>query len=105
MKLSEDMLKAAQGIEYPPNLYRCNRAAEVVDGGFEAVTDEHVQWFHEHGYLILRHAFGEEEVQQALTNLLFLMDGHCTNFRGAQIEPKLAGHVSKNSLEEKQDAI
>ncbi len=49
--IDEESLKAAQAILYPEELFHFDSVAEGIWGGFEAVTDAEVQFFHEHGYL------------------------------------------------------
>ena len=55
--INEDALKVAQAIPYSPELYHFDSVAEGIWGGFEAVTDADVQFFHEHGYLVIHDAF------------------------------------------------
>ncbi|MCZ6676022.1 MAG: phytanoyl-CoA dioxygenase family protein [Candidatus Poribacteria bacterium] len=103
--IDEEVLKAAQAIPYPAELYRFDAVAEGLWGGFAAVTDEHVQRFHEQGYLVVHDAFSPDEVQETSEGLLYLMDGEHPDFRGVQFEPKVVKHKSAFSAEERRDAI
>ena len=58
--IDEDSLEAAQAILYPEELYHFDSVAEGIWGGFEAVTDTDVQFFHEHGYLVIHDAFSPD---------------------------------------------
>jgi len=105
MSLTESVMKAAQAIEYPAGLYQFSASSEGIDGGFDGVTDAHVQQFHEQGYLVVRRAFSQEVVQQALDGLLYLMDGNCQEFRGIQFEPKLVKAKDELTVVERRDAV
>ena len=103
--ISEDVLKAAQAILYPPELYHFDSVAEGIWGGFEAVTDADVQFFHTHGYLVIQDAFSPEEVRETLDGMLYLMDGKNPDYRGIQYEPKMVKQKSVLSTEERRDII
>ena len=103
--ISEDVIKAAQAILYPPELYRFDSVAEEIWGGFEAVTDADVQFFHEQGYLVIHDAFTPDEVHETLEGMLYLMDGKNPNYRGIQYEPKMVKQKSLLSTEERRDIV
>ncbi|MDE0688102.1 MAG: phytanoyl-CoA dioxygenase family protein [Candidatus Poribacteria bacterium] len=92
-------------IPYPPDLYRFDTAAEGITGGFSAVTDADIEYFHRNGYLVINDAFSATEIEAALAGMIHLMDGKCPDFRAIQFEPKLI--KQKNALEgqERRDAI
>jgi len=92
-------------IPYPPDLYRFDTAAEGITGGFSAVTDADIEYFHRNGYLVINDAFSAAEIEAALGGMIHLMDGKCPDFRAIQFEPKLV--KQKNTLEgqERRDAI
>ncbi|MXV81957.1 phytanoyl-CoA dioxygenase family protein [Candidatus Poribacteria bacterium] len=92
-------------ISYPPDLYRFDTAAEGISGGFSAVTDADIEYFHRNGYLVINDAFSAAEIEDALAGMIHLMDGKCPDFRAIQFEPKLV--KQKNTLEgqERRDAI
>jgi phytanoyl-CoA hydroxylase len=103
--ISEDVLKAAQTIPYPSDLYRFDAVTEGIWGGFGAITDAHVLFFHDHGYLVVHDAFSQAEVQEMLEGLLDLMDGKHPDYRGIQFEPKLVKQKSKLSSQGRRDII
>ena len=84
-------------IPYPPDLYRFDAAAEGISGGFSAVTEADIEYFHQYGYLVINDAFSATEVEEALAGMLHLMDGKCPDFRAIQFEPKLV--KKKDELE------
>ena len=84
-------------IPYQPDLYRFDTAAEGISGGFSAVTDADIEYFHRNGYLVINDAFSATEVEEALAGMIHLMDGKCPDFRAIQFEPKLV--KQKNELE------
>ena len=101
--INEDALKAAQAILYPPKLYHFDSLAKGIWGGFEAVTDADVQFFHKHGYLVIHNAFSPEEIRETLEGMLYLMDGKNPDYRGIQYEPKMVKQKSVLSTEERRD--
>ena len=101
--INEDALKAAEAILYPPKLYHFDSLAKGVWGGFEAVTDADVQFFHKHGYLVIHDAFSPEEISETLEGMLYLMDGKNPDYRGIQYEPKMVKQKSVLSTEERRD--
>ena len=74
-------------------------------GGFEAVTDADVQFFHKHGYLVIHDAFSPEEISETLEGMLYLMDGKNPDYRGIQYERKMVKQKSVLSTEERRDII
>ena len=92
-------------IPYAPDLYRFDTAAKGIAGGFPAVSEADIEYFHQHGYLVINDAFSPTEVEAALAGMTHLMDGKCPDFRAIQFEPKLV--KQKNALEgqERRNAI
>lgn len=90
--------------EYPAGLYRFDAFAEGVEG-FGAVTDAHLGFFREHGYLVIHHAFTPEETAAALEGLLDLIDGKVPEFEGIQFEAWARDRLDTIGREEKQDFI
>ena len=101
--INEDALKAAQSIPYSPELYHFDSLAKGIWGGFEAVTDADVQFFHKQGYLVIHDAFSPEEISETLEGMLYLMDGKNPDYRGIQYEPKMVKQKSVLSTEERRD--
>ena len=92
-------------ISYPPELYRFDTAAEGISGGFPAVTEADIEYFHQYGYLVINDAFSPTEVEDALAGMTHLMDGKCPDFRAIQFEPKLTKQKNKMEGQERRDAI
>ena len=92
-------------IPYPPELYRFDTAAEGISGGFSAVTEADIDYFHQYGYLVINDAFSPTEVADALAGMVHLMDGNCPDFRAIQFEPKLVKQKDEMEGAERRDAI
>ena len=92
-------------IPYPVDLYRFDTAAEGVSGGFSALTEADIEYFHQYGYLVINDAFSPTEVKDALAGMVHLMDGKCPDFRAIQFEPKLVKQKDEMSADERRDAI
>ena len=92
-------------IPYPENLYRFDTAAKGISGGFPAVTEADIDYFHQHGYLVINDAFSATEVEDALAGMVHLMDGKCPDFRAIQFEPKLAKQKNEMEGNDRRDAI
>lgn len=90
--------------EYPADLYRFDTIAEGIEG-FGAVTDADLDFFREHGYLVIHHAFTPAETAAALEGLLDLIDGKVPEFEGIQFETWARDHLDTISREAKQDYI
>ncbi len=92
-------------ILYPDYLYRYDTVAESISGGFPAVTDAEIQYFHQNGYLVIQDAFSEKETQDAIDGMVYLMDGKNPDFRGIQFEPKLVKFKDEMNPDERRDAV
>lgn len=90
--------------EYPAGLYRFDAVAEGVER-FAAVTDAHLDFFRDQGYLVIHHAFTPEETAEALEGLLDLIDGKVPEFDGIQFEAWARDRLDTIAREEKQDYI
>ena len=96
---------ATAQIPYPPDLYRFDTVAEGISGGFSAVTDADIEYFHRNGYLVINDAFSATEVEAALAGMIHLMDGKCPDFRAIQFEPKLVKQKNELEGQARRDAI
>ena len=92
-------------IPYSPDLYRFDTAAKGISGGFPAVTEADIEYFHQYGYLVINDAFSPTEVEDALAGMIHLMDGKCPDFRAIQFEPKLVKQKDELEGQERRDAI
>jgi len=90
---------------YPVELYRFDRTADHLSGGFSAVTQTAIDHFHRYGYLIIKDAFQTAEVEAALAGMRDLMDGKCPDFRAIQFEPALAKQKQDMTTDQRRDAI
>jgi phytanoyl-CoA hydroxylase len=89
---------------YPDGLYEYRTVAEGIDG-FDALTDEHVAFYREHGYLVIHNAFDRTEVTSAIDGLLDLIDGRNPEFRGLQMEASARRLLPTAPRERKQDLV
>lgn len=92
-------------IPYPPDLYRFDTTAKGISGGFTAVTETDIEYFHQYGYLVINDAFSDREVSDALAGMIHLMDGKRPDFRAIQFEPSLAKAKDEMEDDERRDAI
>ncbi|MCY4403853.1 MAG: phytanoyl-CoA dioxygenase family protein [Candidatus Poribacteria bacterium] len=92
-------------IPYPEDLYSFDTVANSISGSFAGINDEDIQYFHQHGYLVIEDAFTAEEVQDAIDGMVHLMDGNNPDFRAIQFEPKLAKRKDEMNVDERRDAI
>src|SRR3954454_8550454 len=86
------------------DLYTATTPAEGIDG-FAAVTDEHIDFFHAHGYLVVHNAFNADEVAASLAGLVRLIDGQVPGFRGIQFEAKVRDILPTLTPDQKQDVV
>jgi phytanoyl-CoA hydroxylase len=98
------MFDREQSGNYPADLYRFDRVAEMVED-FDSITDEHLDFFQEQGYLAIRHAFSPIEVESALEGLLDLIGGENPEFDGIQFEAWARNRLDDLRPEEKQDYV
>jgi phytanoyl-CoA hydroxylase len=90
--------------EYPLGLYDPAGVAEGIEG-FGALTDEHVAFFRDQGYLVAHNAFSPAETQAALEGLLDLIDGKNPAFKGIQFEVTARDILPTLQREQKQDYV
>ena len=101
----KDIASTTRPIPYPDELYRFDTVANSISGSFSAVTDTDIQYFHQHGYLVIEDAFTPDEVQDAIDGMVHLMDGKNPDFRAIQFEPKLAKLKDEMDTDGRRDAI
>ncbi len=92
-------------IPYPEGLYNFDTVANSISGSFSSVSDTEIQYFHDHGYLVIDDAFTHDEIQDALDGMVYLMDGNNPDFRAIQYEPKLAKQKDEMDTDERRDAV
>ncbi len=103
--MTENSAAAMTDLPYPADLYSSDQVASSVSGGFEAVGEAEIAYFHEQGYLVIADAFDSEEIAAALTGMVHLMDGGCPEFRAIQFEPTLVKQKNELAGEARRDAI
>lgn len=101
----KDITSTTRPIPYPDDLYHFDTVADSISGGFSAVTDTDIEYFHQYGYLVIEDAFTPDEVQDALDGMVHLMDGKNPDFRAIQFEAKLAKRKDEMKPKERRDAI
>jgi phytanoyl-CoA hydroxylase len=90
--------------EHDPSLYATSDFAKPVNG-WEAITDEHYDFYEQEGYLAIEHAFTSEEVEAAKQGLLDLIMGKRPDFDGIMFEAKASARLDELSPDERQDAV
>lgn len=90
--------------EHAPELYLHDAIAEKVDS-FDAVTDEHLAFYRQEGYLAVENAFSPEEVTSALDGLIHLIMGGNPEFAGVSFEAKAKEILPTLGPEARQDAV
>ena len=101
----KDIATSLPPIPYPDDLYRFDTVANSISGGFSAVTDADIDYFHQYGYLVIEDAFTSDEVRDAIAGMVYLMNGKNPDFRAIQFEPKLAKLKDEMDADERRDAI
>lgn len=102
---SQDIATSLTPIPYPDDLYHFDTVAKTFSGGLSAVSDTEIQYFHQHGYLVIQDAFTADEVDNAIAGMVHLMDGNNPDFRAIQFESKLAKVKDELDTKQRRDAI
>ena len=92
--------------EAPPNgLY--DYAGIIEDGiqGFDAITDDDIQFFRDTGYLVIHDAFTPQEVDAGLTGLVDLISGKNPDFTGVMYEARARDILETLTPEKRQDVV
>jgi phytanoyl-CoA hydroxylase len=90
--------------DHVPELYAHDAIAEKIDG-LESITDEHVAFYRQEGYLAVENAFSPEEVKSGLEGLLHLIMGGNPEFKGISFEAKAREILPTLGPEARQDAV
>jgi phytanoyl-CoA hydroxylase len=90
---------------HDPRLYARRAVAPGIPGGFDAVTDAHIQQYRELGFLSIEDAFTPDEVRDGIAGLLHLIGGGNAEFKSIQFEAKAAANLDSLTIEQKQDAV
>ncbi len=89
---------------HSPDLYTVAAEATPLDG-LEAVTDEHIAFYRQEGYLAIDNVFTPGEVESAKAGLLDLILGRNTSFAGITFEAGAAERLEELTVDERQDAV
>ena len=79
---------------YDPALYWSVDVASTLDG-FDAVTDAHIQQFHDQGFLAIQHAYSKAQVDAAMLAVAGLIGGQDESFKGVQFEKGIRDKASQ----------
>jgi phytanoyl-CoA hydroxylase len=90
---------------HDPALYRASIFARPVQGGLDAIAQEHLDFYEQEGYLAVEDVFTPAEVDAAKHGLLDLIMGSKPDFEGILFEKKAAERLGELSLDERQDAV
>lgn len=90
--------------DHAPELYRHDAIAQKVEG-LDGITDEHIDFFRQEGYLAVESAFSADEVEDGLAGLLHLIMGGNLEFKGVTFEAKARENLSTLGVEARQDAV
>ena len=93
-------------IESPPsNLYQVEGIIKEGIKGLENVNENDIQFFREHGYLVIHDAFTLTEVDAALEDLVELIAGKVPEFTGIHYEAKARDTIENITGEARQDLV
>jgi phytanoyl-CoA hydroxylase len=90
---------------HDPALYAHTTSVNGIRGGFDALTDAHIEQYRELGFVSIEDAFTPAEVQAGLEGLLHLIAGGNPDFKGVQFEAKARDKLDTLSIEQRQDAV
>jgi phytanoyl-CoA hydroxylase len=89
---------------HPPELYAYETIAKGIDG-FGAITEEEIARYHEQGFLVIRNAYTQAEVEAALQGILDLIAGCHPDFDAIEVEAAAQEKWPRLQGEERQDAV
>lgn len=90
--------------EHDPRLYETAVTAPTV-AGINSVTDEHLTFYRQEGYLAVEGVFSAEEVATAKAALSDLIAGNVPTFQGIIFEAGAAGKLDSLTGDEREDAV
>lgn len=91
---------------HDPALYQPDALAEGVDT-FDQITDAHLEFYREQGYLVVRQAFTPDEVRHAIEGLVDLIMDDPASHPGVQLEFEARARDLLPTLtaDQRQDAV
>lgn len=90
---------------HDPRLYTRREVVQGIRGGFDAVTDAHIEQYQQLGFLSIEEAFTPAEVQDGIAGLLDLIGGRKPDFKSIQFEAAARERLDTLTLDERQDAV
>lgn len=102
--LDEGRFDEFAAVSYDGGLYAQHGLAATFEAG-DALTEEQLGAYEEHGFLAVEHLLSPDEVQSSLAGLLDLIDGQYPGFRHIQFEAGARAVLGGMAAEEKQDLV
>jgi len=90
--------------QHDPRLYETDTLANPVDG-LENITDEHIDFYQQEGYLAVENALTSDELADARDGLMHLIDGKNPDFSRIMWEAGAKDRLDELSGEERLDAV
>ena len=90
--------------DHGSSLYKTDSIAEKVDG-FDAVTEEHLEFYKQEGYLAIENAFTPEAVESGKQAILDLIAGKNPDFDNIMFEKWAADQLEDLTLDQRQDSV
>ncbi len=104
MKTKKTIRVDRESAAHPADLYRISHEAQKLDG-LAAVTEEHLAFYEQEGYLAIENAFTTKEVEEAKAGMLDLILGRNPTFDGIMFEAGAADRLDQLTDDERQDAV
>ena len=101
-KLSFDNYENDGG--YSPDLYEFHDIDEGLEN-LESVSDDHIDKYHQQGYLPVKRAISLEELADVKTGMMRLISGGNPDFNGVQFEGSYRDRLQELSDEERWDVV
>jgi phytanoyl-CoA hydroxylase len=89
---------------YPPELYRYDSIGKKIPT-MEAIGDQEIEHFHEHGWLAVESAFTQKQMDAAEAGFTYLATGQHPSYMGFRFESAVRDRIAELTPNEKMDAI
>ncbi len=104
--MSPEPMPAEKPIDlHDPLLYTRRAVVQAIPGGFDAITDAHIEQYRELGFLSIDDAFDPATIHTAIDGLLHLIGGGLPDFKHIQFEARAQVQLDSLSLDQRQDAV
>ena len=104
VEIGETIFDTYAAADYNESLYRYDNVAKGVDS-LEDVTDEHVAYYWENGFLPVQSAFDLGKINAARDGLMDLIDGKIPEFTEIQFEGSMKEKLDTVSPDERRNAV